>query len=232
MTENTSALERRIERLEANLAIQNVMGRRAYLHSAGLYRRELDECWSREREDIAFEPENWGVWEGLDTIQRSYNDPPEIPGMLIEHTITTGVIEVAEDGETAKGVWISPGHETFAFPGEDPIPHWCWGRYAVDFVKENGEWRIWHLHILTTFRTPYDQSWVDSAVNPPAHFPKKGERFDIRSDEELEAAGMVPPTRGVTFNQPYDVDAVPAYQPVPPSPYRTWSDVTSYTDPL
>jgi len=221
-----AALEARIARLEDINEIQNLMGRRAYLHSAGMNGLEFEQCWSR-RDDVAFEAEDWGVWDGQDGITASYVNenpfPDGTPGLLIEHTLTTGVIEVAGDRETAKGVWISPGHETFPIvEGELPKAHWSWGRYSVDFVREDGCWRIWHLHVLTTFRTPYDQDWVDSAVNRPPYFPEKG----------TPMPGMTPPTRPVTFNQPYHPDLPPAYQPVPPEPYETWADVTSYTDPL
>lgn len=226
MTDTIAELTGRLDRLEAVQEITNLMGRRAYLHSAGFNDRELKECWSAERDDIAFEAEDWGVWDGRELITKIYIDenpfPSDTKGLLIEHTLTTPVIEIADDGLTAKGVWISPGHETFPIvPGELPKPHWSWGRYSVDFVKENGRWLIWHLHVLTTFRTPFDQSWVDSAVQRPDYFPQEGDTME----------GMTPPSRPVTFNQPYHPDVTPAYQPVPPDPYRTWADVTSYTDP-
>lgn len=211
------ALARRVERLEHIRAIEQLMGRRAYLHSAGLNGAEMDQCWAR-REDITFEPEDWGVWEGRRAVRQAYVEGNPFPdgtkGLLIEHTLTTGVIEVADDFETAKGVWISPGHETFPIvEGQPPKPHWSWGRYEVDFVREDGEWRIWHLHVLTTFRTPYEQSWVDSALHRPDYFPEDGQAMD----------GINPPTRPVTFNQPYHPDSAPAYQPVPPEPYHSWN---------
>lgn len=225
MTDLTE-LFRRVERLEHIRAIEQLMARRAYLHSAGLNGREMDECWTT-REDIAFEAEDWGVWDGQKAVRQAYVDgnpfPEGTPGLMIEHTLTTPVIEVAEDGETAKGIWISPGHETFPIvDGELPKPHWSWGRYSVDFVRDNGSWKIWHLHVLTTFRTPYGQDWVDSAVRRPEYLPDEGDAMD----------GINPPTRPVTFNQPYHPEVAPAYQPVPPNPYRTWTDVTSYTDPI
>lgn len=227
MSEELTALVARIERLEAIHEIQNLMGRRAYLHSASLNDREFAECWSQERDDVAFEAEDWGVWDGRELIEKIYIDenpfPADTPGLMIEHTLTTGVIEVAQDGQTAKGVWISPGHETFPIvPGELPKPHWSWGRYSVDFVKESTGWRIWHLHVLTTFRTPYDTDWVHNAVTRPEYFPEEGDTME----------GMTPPSRPVTFNQPYSPDLPPAYQPVPPAPYARWADVQSYTDPL
>jgi hypothetical protein len=61
--------------------------------------------------------------------------------LLVEHTLTILVVEIAEDGLTAKGVWISPGHETFPV-GDKLKDYWSWGRYAVDFRKEDGKWKI------------------------------------------------------------------------------------------
>lgn len=221
----TPDLERQLQRLEDVQAIHNLMGRRAYLHSAGLNDRELLECWATDAPGVSFEAEDWGVWDGWDHIWNAYVEknpfPAGTPGLLIEHALTTRVIEVAGDGMTAKGVWISPGHETFPLPGGLPAAHWSWGRYGVDFLKEGGVWRIWHLHVYTTFRTPYDQDWVDSSVNRPAHFPKEGE----------VVPGMPVVDRPVTFNQPYTLDAVPALQPPPPEPYGTWQETTGYTDP-
>jgi hypothetical protein len=213
-------LEARVQRLEDIEAINQLMARRAYIHSAGMHARELDECWVKETPDPTFEPEDWGMWVGIESIRKAYVDgaPPVEAGMMIEHTLTTGVVEVARDRKTAKGVWMSPGHETFPMPEGLPLPHWSWGRYSVDFALEHGEWKIWHLHVLTTFRTPYDQDWVDSSINRPKHFPPLGETLP----------GMYPPDRPVTFNQPYTVDAEPAYQPEPPMPYDTFDEADSY----
>ena len=219
---NDMTLEARVQRLEDIEAINQLMSRRAYIHSAGMHRVELEQCWVRQTPDPTFEPEDWGMWVGHDSIYKAYVEgaPPVEPGMMIEHTLTTGVIEIAGDRQTAKGVWISPGHETFPQPGGLPIPHWSWGRYAVDFALEDGVWKIWHLHVLTTFRTPYHQDWVDSSINRPSHFPPLGETFP----------GMYPPDKPVTFNQPYSVDAKPVIQPEPPTPYATFAETTSYAD--
>jgi len=52
--------------------------------------------------------------------------------------LTTPVIEVAGDGETARAVWISPGME-----GTEP----AWIKFGCDFRKQDEEWKIWHLHV-------------------------------------------------------------------------------------
>ena len=221
-----AALEARIARLEDIEEIRNLMGRRAYLHSAGLNGRSSRSAGRVETTSHS-KPRTGASGTARKASSRptstTTRSPTGLPGLLIEHTLTTEVLEIAGDRQTAKGVWISPGHETFPIvDGELPKAHWSWGRYAMDFVREDGQWKIWHLHVLTTFRTPFGQDWVDSAVNRPPYFPETGTVMD----------GMTPPTRPVTFNQPYHPDLPPAYQPVPPQPYETWADTTSCTDPL
>jgi len=217
------ALMLRIQRLEDIQDIHNIMGRRAYLHSAGRHDREIGELWSTQ-DDVVFEPEDMGAWTKLSSIKKSYVNGNPFPtgtkGLMIEHTLTTPVIEIAENGETAKGVWVSPGHETFPDDQGHHKAHWSWGRYAVDFRKEKGVWKIWHLHVLTTFRTPFDQDWVETALNKPDYLPNDG--------EPMESIGAA--DRGVSFNEPYHPDRAPQYQPVPPDPYKTWKDTFSATD--
>jgi hypothetical protein len=221
----TSDLHRRLTRLESIQEIHNLMGRRAYLHSAGRHDLEISELWSHHP-DVVFEAEDMGAWTSLSSIRKSYVDgnpfPPGTKGLMVEHTLTTPVLEIAEDGKTAKGVWISPGHETFPVgEGERPKSHWSWGRYAVDFRKEeDGKWKIWHLHVLTTFRTPYNQDWVETALNKPKYLPEDG--------KPMESIGVA--DRGVSFNQPYHPGCDPVLQPVPPEPYKTWDETWSATD--
>jgi hypothetical protein len=90
----------------------------------------------------------------------------------------------------------------------------------VDFIKEDGQWKIWHLHVLTTFRTSLNKSWVESALKKP--------EFLAEDDKVIE--GIVPADRGVSFNQADHSEKSPKYQPVPPDSYNTWSETWSATD--
>ncbi len=51
------------------------------------------------------------------------------------HILTSAVIEVADDGKTAKAVWYSPG---IVSEGSAPnwMTAWIYELYACDFVKE------------------------------------------------------------------------------------------------
>ncbi|KAF2124103.1 hypothetical protein P153DRAFT_390654 [Dothidotthia symphoricarpi CBS 119687] len=123
-------------------------------------------------------------------------------GLIIEHTVTTPVIDIAEDGQTAKGVWISPGHETF--PTDE-------GERAMeDLASPCSDYLSNH----------FNQDWFDVAMNRPEHLPGEG--------EPMESIGAA--DRGVSFNEPYYPSRAPAYQPVPPDPYNTWEDTFSCMD--
>ena len=68
-------------------------------------------------------------------------------GQLLLHVTTTSLIEVAEDGQTAKCFWYSPGMICETGQSGNTI----WEAYGVDFVKEGNDWKIWHLHMFTDF---------------------------------------------------------------------------------
>lgn len=226
MSANVEVLLKRLQVLEDKDDIVNLLGRRAAYHSAGRHDLEIEELWSH-RDDSALELEDWGVWVGYKRILQAYVTgmpfPPAQVGLMVEHLCCTPVLEIAGDGKTAKGTWISPGHETFPIPGSaDPTPkaHWCWGRYAIDFIKEDGKWKIWHLHVLTTFRSPFSQDWVATGIKKPDYFPPDG---------------VPPPTIGKpdlppSFNEAYHPDRGAKMQPVPPEPYKSWSDTWSATE--
>lgn len=43
------------------------------------------------------------------------------------------------------------------------VGSWLWVRYGVDFIKEAGEWKIWHLQVFPFFKTPFDKRWTVNA---------------------------------------------------------------------
>ena len=98
------------------------------------------------------------------------------------------MIEVAEDRQTAKAVWISPGY--IAAPMGGKLQGlWHWDRYAIDFAREEDGWKIWHLWVGKDFSTPYEHSWVDDyfagpnidlTEDPRVPGAERAERDDVR----------------------------------------------------
>ena len=66
-------------------------------------------------------------------------------------------IEIAADGQSARSHWLSPGASNSPSGSS-----WIWGPYYVDYVKEDGEWKILHSNLAPLFRNPYQYSWGDA----------------------------------------------------------------------
>jgi len=87
-------------------------------------------------------------------IKRAAEKLPD--GVMHQHAFMSPIIEVAGDDQTAKGVWDSPGIDTAS---GNSMANWAWVRYAIDFKKINGEWKIWHMSVLPVWRAAYGESW-------------------------------------------------------------------------
>jgi len=84
------------------------------------------------------------------------SDNPEFRHQVMQ---LNGVVDVAPDGKTAQGRWYGFGAN--AFPNEGGIsPNWMGGTYEVDYVKDNGKWKLKVVHWCMAFNAPYGGSWV------------------------------------------------------------------------
>lgn len=226
----------RLQRAQDYAEIQNVFALHEYYHNTPT--EEVEMIFAKKQKDVSF-AQNWGVWVGLESVKNYYrNDSkeemqkrldairkwhPDIPndikyaraGHMGFHMLTTPIIEVAEDRETAKGMWYTPGFMTvFDEKTGKWNAMWMYEKYAVDFIREDGKWKIWHFSVYMDFSCPYDKSWVEAS-------------------EEQSRAGSPLPTPQVKPDLP-----PPGYttystrglwqMPRPPEPYRTFSETFSY----
>ena len=237
---------RRLQKALDILEIQNVMSMHEYYHAAGHHQEELDTIWARQAPDVAFEEAAvHGRYVGLEAIreftvvffgkffeliqQEVVTIHPRLKdehsgampfGVRILHTLTTPVIEVADDRETAKGVWLSPGHVTFPLNGRLRA-FWHWDRYAVDFIREKGQWKIWHLFVGKDFTTPYEKSWVDA-------FLESAQDADQAPKLEEMPGFPKPNAKPLHIYNEYSAYLSSEYKPRPPEPYRTFSETFTY----
>ena len=232
------SLEEMIQRLNDIHEIQNLMSSHEYYHQAGMHKEELEQLFARKTPGVSWESGDLGRFEGIEALRKCYVDGkemigemnlkemrklfPEIKnedknkfiGTMNVHTLTTPIIEVARDGKTAKGVWMSPGHVTQLVDGK-LTAFWMWEKYGVDFVKEDGKWKFWHFHVYTDFMTPYEKSWVENSLGPrlspkfPPDFPK-------------------PNKPSISDYPQYSPFTNPQFEPRPPEPYETFDDTFSY----
>jgi SnoaL-like domain len=216
---NARTREQRLQRLEAIHQIENLMGRYACFHLANLHA----ECLKLSalettgvRADLPF-----GIYEGRTGLERLYLgffgvSDRATEGKMHAHTMTTRVIEVAEDLQTARGTWMSPGHATDKFQGTTFRASWRWVKYGCDFIRENDEWKIWHLHVYGIFATPYDKSWVESAAATAG-----------RGGPPPMPAEFAPDRPSGRFWQ-YREDAIIPNEPGTPEPYGTFDATMAY----
>jgi hypothetical protein len=247
LIERLEHLENRVERLqrmEDVNSIKNLMGKMSYLYEAGMYEERMKYI-AKKTPGVTIEIGLRGVFEGYDGARRALIDveknfershaagmrktfpdvdfPSDHAGMLESELLGTPVIEIAGDGRTAKGMWMSlmavgKTHE------DDPGPRasWLWWKSAADFVKEDGEWKIWHYLKNPLFLAPYEKDWVDVSLGLPA-VPAPGTSNGIPSH------GGDPDRPSTKLYDSYRITREPRLVPEPPNPYETFDEKDKYS---
>ena len=237
--------EELIQRVTDVLEIRNVMGKHAYYHAKGMHQQELKEIWVQKPENQATASfgQNWGYNVGMKRIDAYYGqgsvennkrdlealaaaDPsievkPENYGMgsMVIHALTAPYVEVAVDGQTAQGLWYSPGAVGGVHPDGTASGMLMYEKYGVDFIKEDGEWKIWHLFVGTDFAVPAGQDLTGDTV--------------LEQERKIAAGEME--ARPVPVIDDPDFIAMEAYTnkynysfyPPLPEAYYTFADCTS-----
>jgi hypothetical protein len=89
-----------------------------------------------------------------------YTPDPEFLFQLMQ---LSGVVDVNPDGKTAKGRWYGFGANAFPVKGGKVNPGWVNGVYEVNYVKEDGKWKLKKVHWSMIFRAPWTEGFVDPA---------------------------------------------------------------------
>ncbi len=246
-------------------AVENIMNRHVMYHCYGEHREEVEQIWVQEkenRETCSF-GQNQGfmmgfgaVWDGyveyhdsmwmssvssylekngIDVTGWTDEEILEVyggVGQLLLHVTTTAIIEVAEDGQTAKGFWYSPGMIKETGQTAQAI----WEAYGADFVKEEGGWKLWHLHMYTDFTGKFfvdlgntSSSGEASGSGEGMAAEEKPEDASIMTNkqtntEEIDLFTRVPYVSSPQYST-YSADKLRAdAEVIPiPLPYETWS---------
>lgn len=241
MSQKTFTTEELITRWEDQREIKNLMGK--FANCVILNREEVifDKFWSKKEDTcLAF---NDGAYIGGDVIQAYYQAQsdrtrlvgkilqekfPEALGQLSDEELygvgpfkvrplASPVIEIAADGETAKGLWHCQGAYN-EVNTSGPVAYWTWGYYAVDFVKEDDAWKIWHMQYVNDVDCICGQSWGKEQVPYPElpEFAPLGEFTYPAYTKEVCVREYYSPTRPLTKT------------PRIPQPYDTFAETFSY----
>lgn len=221
--------------------IKNLMGRytRALLHKEE--EEILGRFWSR-REDISLGL-NDGWYLGRDSIggyyqyfaektaltdrlvKARFHGVKEIQegkgiGYLPMKALSTDLVEVSGDGKTAKGMWGCSGQKT-EFTPAGPVTYLTFGTYAVDFVREDGEFKVLHMQYLEEICHPQGEKWWEpEQVRPELpEFAELKESIPPEPDVKMVLWEKFRPGRGLRK------------LPQLPEPYETYSETFSYGYP-
>jgi hypothetical protein len=158
-------LERLLLAKVAQRECQNLIARYCHYRSA-CRDRDILAIWSNQNDTRVEMP--WGVYDGKESVERFYaqecvnhEDLENRKGYLFVDALSTPVIQVAADLKTARGAWFSQGVRSNR-AGEEVSADWRWTKLAVDFIYEDGSWKIWHLAVYPLLDTPYDVPWYDA----------------------------------------------------------------------
>lgn len=235
-------LEELVTRWEDRRELQNLMGRYTY---ALLLKQEKDiynTFWCQKTADPCLGL-NDGYYKGRESVEGYYEalhqrnllrtelimedfaqqtqeyTAQELYGCgVLDHKpLGNQIIEIAGDGQTAKGFWYVVGKED-EYGASGPLSYWTFGMFGVDFVWEEDQWRIWHLTYVEDIHTPCGESWVDAPKKRPAnpHYAPMAE-FTLPEPNCPEQVHMLyRPDRPFTRSLPLPVG------------YRTFAETFSY----
>jgi len=205
--ERRERIARSINTLHAYQDIQNEMGR---VVAAFNYRQadKILERFALHLDDVSLEYADEGLFRGPDaveTIVRETVGRTPRPGEMYDVHLTTPVIEVAEDEQTAKAIWWAPGAASLLDENAEPSAVWMWGTIAADFIRVDDSWLIYHLHYFTVIKSSYDKGWVEDTdlvhrANTPLH----------------------PKAQSSTHHNPYTPTSVRDALPAVPRPYADY----------
>jgi hypothetical protein len=186
------------------------------------------------------EKSNQQILDQISKIYPEIENKPEnlgIGGEWASHTQSTPIIEVAGDGKTAKGIWESPGLHMQAQIGDGKVSKqggWFWEKYAADFVKEDGKWKIWHIAMYYENTPPswnadtnsYEASSAEGGRGggqsaAPGGKPSAGGQG--RGGAPSGAAGSAPEIGKVAAELASQTNVNQAYNKENTNPYKAWS---------
>jgi len=161
-------METRLQAMEDTLAIDRLQKIFGYYLDNGQNQKVVD-LFSDNAESI--EIADRGVCLGKDGIRRFFlgylgegrhGDMQKTPpGRMLFHMQLQGVVDVAQDGLTARGRWYVLMIQAWPLnPSEGQQSVLGHGVYENEFVKEDGVWKFKKVFMSLHFRSPIPEGWA------------------------------------------------------------------------
>ncbi|MGD0780728.1 MAG: nuclear transport factor 2 family protein [Dehalococcoidales bacterium] len=178
----------------------------AHLYHIGK-RKEVAKLFAQKTPGVNMEIEDSGVYEGIESITRFWTTVfaekrMMTAGFLALHMTVNPVIEINKARTRAKGLWHSHGFASMG--GGGYLKQFlCLGKYDMEYVKEDGNWKFFKFAYRLTFMCPYEKGWVEEPVGASI----------AGSPENI-------PDKPTTYFMPYSRHRINIMQPPPPEPYN------------
>lgn len=225
-----------VARWEAQRQVKNLMGRytRALLHKeegeivSRFWSRREDVClglnagWYCGRESLRGYYDHYAlVTETTDAIMKRLfpQISPESKGIgyLEMKSLSSDLVEVAGDGQSARGMWNCAGQKV-AYTAAGPVTYLTYGTYAVDFVLEEDGFRILNMQYLEEICHPQGEKWWQEEIARPA----------MAEFAPLEGLECPAPDVPQPLWEKYSVTRKQPLLPALPEPYETLEDTDTY----
>jgi hypothetical protein len=168
-------------------------------------RSRIPSLFAQKTPGVSLEMEDSGVYEGIEGVTRLwtgvFGDKLDA-GQLAVHMSVNPIIEITPDRTRAKGLWHSHGYCSLWVDGSLK-QFLSLGKYDMEYVKEDGEWKILTFAYRQAFMCPYTEGWVDEPVAA-----------------SLAGSPANTPDKPVTYYMPYSRYRINVFQPAPPEPYE------------
>ena len=238
---NSYSADELLDRMEWRREIRNVMGNISHDYAVKDEARVFERYWTKEQEPCL--GINTGYYKGREAvagyyralgeeialtsslIQKSF--PKELGELSAEKVYGVGmmtylpfdshVIEIAEDTKTAKGIWNIRGSYSYLTPS-GPVANWTYGWAAVDFVHENGEWKVMNMLLVYNIDHQCGVPFCGEEKSYPA----------VEDFAEIASFKMPEPNVPCNVMETFRPDRPRTGSPEVPVPYSTFADTFSY----
>lgn len=171
--------EQRIHNALGAQKVEELKARHAYLHGISYSREEWDFFWLKSPNTTW--AHQFGRMVGWDEVY--YNSVTHMDKMMVNsafqqieafpelqghdlrsttssgcHVLTSDVIEVSEDGLSARASYLTPGTlmGSIGMDNQGRGGTWLWERYGSEFVFVDGEWKWFHEQVCPDLAGNYD----------------------------------------------------------------------------
>lgn len=187
------------------LEIWKLQSMYAHLYYIG-QRSKVPMLFAQKTPGVSMEIEDSGVYEGIESVNRFWNTVFSADrinaGNLAIHMTVNPIIEINKNMTKARGIWHSHGYCSFV-NGENYKQFLCLGKYDMEYIKEDGEWKILKFAYRQAFMCPYEKGWVEEPVAA-----------------SIAGSPLNKPDKRVTYYMPYSRYRINIMEPGPPEPYE------------